>query len=145
MYDYSIGGQERKSAVSEGISDIPQNKTLLIEKLTDDTPLTPQIIPDLKNTGEVFAFFKPAKEVEFETADGSSKTEQLRFTGLADFGKQGISKQSAYLNELTHQCDDLQKFVRQLKTNKILKTLLDNKEAKAAYMSCVQALIKELD
>jgi hypothetical protein len=118
MYEYGIGGQERKSAVSEGISDIPQNKTLLIEKLTDDTPLTPQIIPDLKNTGEVFAFFKPTKEVEFETADGSSKTEQLRFTSLADFGKQGISKQSAYLNELTHQCDDLQRFVRQLKTNK---------------------------
>lgn len=145
MYNYDIGGQERKSEVSEGIADIPQNRTLLIEKLTDEAPLTPQIIPDLKNINDVFGFFKPAKEVEFETEGGSSQTEQLHFESLADFGKQGIVRQSAYLNELSHQCDDLQKFVRQLKSNKILKTLLENKEAKSAYMSCVQALINELE
>jgi hypothetical protein len=145
MYNYDIGGQERKSEVSEGIADIPQNRTLLIEKLTDEAPLSPQIIPDLKSINDVFGFFKPAKEVEFEAEGGSSQTEQLHFESLADFGKQGIVRQSAYLNELSHQCDDLQKFVRQLKSNKILKTLLENKEAKSAYLSCVQALINELE
>ncbi|MBS1948752.1 MAG: hypothetical protein JST47_13395 [Bacteroidetes bacterium] len=145
MFNYDIGGQERKSEVSEGIADIPQNRTLLIEKLTDDPPLSPQIIPDLKNVSDVFAFFKPAKEVEFETEDGASKSEELHFTGLADFGKQGITKQSTYLNELNQQCDDLQKFVKQLKSNKILKTLLENKDAKAAYMSCIKSLINEME
>ncbi|HVM86771.1 MAG TPA: hypothetical protein VMT76_01195 [Puia sp.] len=145
MFNYDIGGQERKNEVSEGIADIPQNRTLLIEKLTDDPPLSPQIIPDLKNVSDVFAFFKPAKEVEFETEDGSSKSEELHFESLADFGKQGITKQSAYLNELNQQCDDLQKFVKQLKSNKILKTLLENKDAKAAYMSCIKALINEME
>jgi len=145
MYNYDIGGQERKIEVNEGISDIPQNRTLLIEKLTDEAPLSPQIIPDLKSTNDVFAFYKPAKEVEFETADGAGRTEQLHFESLASFGKQGITRQSAYLNELSHQCDDLQKFVKQLKTNKILRTLLDNKEAKAAYLSCISTLITELE
>ena len=145
MFNYDIGGQERKSEGSEGISDIPQNRTLLIEKLTDESPLSPQIIPDLKSINDVFAFFKPAKEVEFETSDGSGRKEQLHFESLGNFGKQGITRQSTYLNELSHQCEDLQKFVRQLKSNKILRTLLENKEAKAAYLSCVNALITEME
>src|ERR1700730_4655078 len=141
MYNYDIGGQERKLEVSEGIADILQNRTLVIEKLTDDPPLSPHIVPDLKSINDVFAFFKPTKEVGFDTEDGSGKTEQLHFESLANFGKQGIIRQSTYLNELSQQCDDLQKFVRQLKSNKILKTLLENKEAKAAYISCIHALM----
>jgi hypothetical protein len=145
MFNYDIGGQERKIEVNEGISDIPQNRTLLIEKLTDEAPLSPQIIPDLKNINDVFSFFKPVKEVEFETADGAGRTEQLHFESLGNFGKQGITRQSTYLNELSHQCEDLQKFVKQLKTNKILRTLLENKEAKSAYLSCIQSLINEME
>lgn len=145
MFNYDIGGQERKIEVNEGISDIPQNRTLLIEKLTDESPLSPQIIPDLKSINDVFAFFKPAKEVEFETADGAGRTEQLQFESLGNFGKQGITRQSTYLNELSHQCEDLQKFVKQLRTNKILRTLLENKEAKSAYLSCIQSLINEME
>jgi len=145
MFNYDIGGQERKIEVNEGISDIPQNRTLLIEKLTDESPLSPQIIPDLKTINDVFNFFKPTKEVAFETADGAGRTEELHFSSLGNFGKQGITRQSAYLNELSHQCEDLQKFVKQLKTNKILRTLLENKEAKSAYLSCIQSLINELE
>ncbi len=145
MFNYDIGGQERKIEVNEGIAEIPQNKTLLIEKLTDEAPLSPQIIPDLKSINDVFGFFKPTKEVDFETPEGSSKTEELHFETLGNFGKQGITKQSAYLNELSHQCEDMQKFVKQLKSNKILKTMLENKEAKAAYLACIEALINEME
>ena len=83
MFNYDIGGQERKNEVNEGIADIPQNRTLLIEKLTDESPLSPQIIPDLKSINDVFNFFKPTKEVEFETADGAGRTEQLHFSSFA--------------------------------------------------------------
>ena len=145
MFDYDIGGQERKGDVNEGIADIPQNKTLFVEKLTDDAPLSPEIVTDLKNIKEVFAHFKPQKEIEFDTAEGSSVNEVLSFQSLADFGKQGIVNQSTYLNELNAQCEDLQKFVKQLKANKILKSLLENKEAKASYLATIQALINELD
>ena len=145
MYNYDIGGQEVKLDVNEGIADIPQNKTMLIEQLTDEAPATPRIVPDLKTINDVFAFYRPSKEVSFETEDGSDKPEVLKFSGLADFGKQGIIKQSTLLNELSQQCDDVQKYMRQLKSNKILKTVLENKDAKAAYMACLQGLISELE
>jgi hypothetical protein len=145
MYDYGIGGQERKGEVNEGIAEIPQNKTLFVEKLTDDPPISPDIVSGLKNIQEVFTHFQPKKELEFETVEGSSKNEVISFRSLADFGKPGIVNQSTYLNELNAQCEDLQKFVRQLKTNKILKTMLENKEARASYLATIQALINELE
>ena len=145
MYNYDIGGQERKGEVNEGIADIPQNKTLVIEKLTDDPPLSPDIVADLKNIKEVFDHYKPKKELEFDTVEGSNVNETISFRSLADFGKPGIVNQSTYLNELNAQCEDLQKFVRQLKSNKILKTMLENKEAKASYIATIQALINELE
>jgi hypothetical protein len=145
MYDYNIGGQERKNEVNEGIADIPQNKTLLIERLTDEPPLSPQVIPDLKNPADVFQFFRPSKEVEFETDEGSARREKLEFRSLGDFGRQGITRQSNFLNELNQQSEDLQKFIRQLRSNKTLKTLLENKEAKASYIACLQGMIDELE
>ena len=144
MYNYDIGGQERKTEVSEGIADIPQNKTLIIEKLTDEAPNSPEIIGDLKNMNEVFDYFKPNKEVEFEMADGSTLSETLHFTNLGDFGKQGIVKQSAFLLQLSQQAQDYQKFAKLLQTNRTLKSVLENKESKAAYLAGMEALIAEL-
>jgi len=132
MFDYGIGGQERKIDVNEGITDIPQNRTLLIEKLTDDSPVRPEIVYDLKNVADVFDYFQPQKEVEFVNEEGNAFTEMLHFTSVADFGKQGLVNQSEFLQNLNLQYEDFQKYVRQLKSNKILKTLLENPEAKAA-------------
>ncbi|GAB2556341.1 hypothetical protein [Spirosoma areae] len=145
MFDYGIGGQERKLNVSESIVDIPQNKTLLIEKLTADPPIRPQVVEGLKTVNEVFAYFKPEQEVEFDTEDGSTISETLRFNSLADFSKQGIIAQSQYLQELNMTFEDFQKYVRQLKSNKILKTMLENPDGKAAYTAAIEAMIRELE
>ena len=40
---YGIGGNEVKSDAAEAIQDIPQNRTLFVEKLTQDQPLKPEI------------------------------------------------------------------------------------------------------
>lgn len=145
MFDYGIGGQERKLNVSESIVDIPQNKTLLIEKLTADPPLRPEVVEGLKTVGEVFAHFQPEQEIDFSTEEGSSVSETLRFTSLADFGRKGIIAQSSYLQALNMTFEDFQRFVKQLKSNKILKTMLENPDAKAAYLSAIQAMIQELE
>lgn len=145
MFDYGIGGQERKLNVSESIVDIPQNKTLIVEKLTTDPPVTPDVVEGLKTVGDVFAHFKPEQEVEFETEDGSSLNETLRFASLADFGRKGIIAQSDYLQELNMTFEDFQRYVRQLKSNKILKTMLENPDGKAAYIAAIQAMIRELE
>lgn len=145
MFDYGIGGQERKTETSEGITDIPQNRTLLIEKLTDDPPMQPEVVYDLRTPADVFAHFKPHKEVAFTDAEGATFNETLRFSGVADFSKTGLLNQSEFLQDLNLQLEDLQKYVRQLKSNKILKTVLDNPEARASYLAAIQAVITEID
>lgn len=146
MYNYGIGGQERKlDNAQESITDIPLNRTLLVQKLTADPPLRAQVVEGLRTPEAVFAHFKPEVDVEFEKADGTSIPETLRFESLGDFGKKGIINQSRFLQDLSTQTDDLQKLLRQLKSNKILKSALDTPETKAAFLAAIQAMIEELD
>jgi hypothetical protein len=146
MFNYGIGGQERKlDNAQEAISDIPINRTLLVQKLTTDPPLRPQIVPGLRTPEAVFAHFKPKVEVEFEKTDGTVVPETLQFQSLGDFGKKGIINQSRFLQDINAQTDDLQKLLRQLKSNKILKSALENPETKAAFLAAIEAMISELD
>ena len=146
MFDYGIGGQERTpNNANEGISDIPLNRTLLMEKLTTEAPVSPEIVYDLQNISEVFDHFMPEVEVEFETAEGSPVNETLRFRSLSDFGKNSLIGQSELLTDLNTQAEIYQKIARQLKSNRIFINLLGNSEAKAAYVSAIEALIAELD
>lgn len=146
MYSYGIGGQERKlDNASEAISDIPLNRTLLVQKLTTNAPLRPVIVEGLKTPEAVFAHFKPEIGVSFDDANGTVVPEKLHFASLGDFGKKGIINQSDFLKSLASETDDLQKLLRQLKSNKILKTALENPEFKAAFLAAVQAMMDELD
>ena len=145
LYSYGIGGQERKlDNASEAISDIPLNRTLLVQKLTTATPLRPQIVEGLKTPEAVFAHFKPEVAVDFQDANGAVVPEKLNFASLGDFGKKGIINQSDFLRGLSAETDDLNKLLRQLKSNKILKTALENPETKAAFLSAIQAMMDEL-
>ncbi|HMT34262.1 MAG: hypothetical protein IPL09_09135 [Bacteroidetes bacterium] len=145
MDNYGIGGNEVKSDASEAFADIPQNRTLMMEKLTKDTPVKPQITHGLQTIEQVFENYKPEVEVEFTDANGSPIKEQLKFANLGDFGVKGITEQSNYLKDITTQKDQYQKIVKQLKTNKILKTALENPEAKQAMIDSIHALIQELN
>jgi hypothetical protein len=142
---YSIGGNVRETEAFEAFADIPQNRVLMAEKLTHDTPVKPQIIEGLTNVEEVLAHFKPTVEVEFETEEGSLKKEGLHFKNLGDFGVKGITAQSDYLGDLTMKKEQYQKIIRQLKSNKLLKTALSNGETKASMIAVLQTLIKELE
>jgi len=146
MNTYGIGGEERKANnASEGISDIPLNRTLFINKLTSDPAFKPEVVHDLKNINEVFQHYQPQVEMEFETEEGAGVSEVLRFQSLSHFGKQGIIAQSPFLQNLNTEVNDLQKMVKQLKSNKIFKTVLENPEAKEQYLSAMKALIQELE
>ncbi len=143
--NYGIGGNEVKSDASEAFADIPQNRTLMMEKLTKDTPVKPQIVHGLQTIEQVFEQYKPAVEVEFADAEGMSRKETLSFSHLGDFGVKGITEQSAFLRDVTTQQDQYQKIIKQLKTNKIMKTALENPEAKQAMIDSIHALIQELN
>ena len=53
--NYGIGGNEVKIDASEGIAEIPQNRTLLVEQLTKDEAVAPEVVAGLTNIDEVFA------------------------------------------------------------------------------------------
>ena len=145
MYNFGIGGNEAPRDASEGIADIPMNRTLMIEKLTEDEAMKPKIVEGLKNVDEVFAHFKPSVEVEFQKEDGSSQSEQLHFANLGNFGAKGITNQSNFLKDLDLQKNEYAKIIKGLKSNKVLKNVLENPESKAAFLNALQAMVQEIE
>jgi hypothetical protein len=142
--EVEIGGQLVPQQSFEAIANISSNKTLLVQKLTSKpTKLEP--VKGLKTIDEVFNHFKPGTEVEFEDENGAQKKEELKFNSLLDFRKDGIINQSDLLKKLQTQQDACNSIIKRLKTNKILKTALQNSEAKMSFLQALQAAINEID
>ncbi len=144
MDNYSLGGSEVKSDNGEAIIEIGQNKTLLVQKLTQDPAIKPVVVKGLKSVDDVFDHFKPEIEVTHESTDGVESKEMLRFSNVGDFTKKGIVEQSDYLKNLNAEKDQYLKVVKQLKSNKILKMALENPEAKSSLLESIQSLLTEL-
>lgn len=145
MFNYEIGGNETKVDTSEAFGEIAPNKTLFIQKLTDNEPLRPEKVEGLKNVEEVFAHYKPKVSVELEKEDGSNLTETLHFQHLGDFSSKNLVQQSKYLHKLNIQREMYLNIMKQLKTNKTLKSTLDNAETKEAFIEALKSIVKELD
>jgi hypothetical protein len=144
LNEVEIGGQLVPQESFEAISNISSNKTLLVQKLTNKpTKLEP--VKGLKTIDDVFEHFKPNVEVEFEDENGALKKEELKFNSLLDFRRDGIINQSDLLKKLQIQQDACNAIIKRLKTNKILKTALQNPEAKKSFIQALQATINEID
>lgn len=98
--NYGIGGNEVKIDASEGIAEIPQNRTLLVEQLTKDEPVAPEVIAGLTNIDEVFAHFRPEIDIEFSDAEGAPVEENFRFQNVGDFSVKKMTEQSPFLSGL---------------------------------------------
>lgn len=144
LSNYGIGGNEVKLDAGESITAIPQNRTLVAQKLTVEAPIKPELVEGITTVENAFEHFKPVVKVNFETADGGTKVEALKFKSLGDFGIKGITSQSDFLSDLETEKDQYQKIIRQLKLNKILKAALEDGEAKKALLESLGALINEL-
>ncbi len=142
---YGIGGTEAKGDASEAISDIPQNRTLMVEKFTAEPPIKPEIVEGLTSIDDVFNHFQPQIDVEFTDSEGAGKEEKLSFNNLADFGTKGIVAQSEFLQDLTVQKDQFFKIIKELKSNKLLRKALENPDTKEATLNAIYALVKEID
>ncbi len=142
---YTIGGTVAETETFEAFADIPQNRVLLAEKLTANTPVKPEIVEGLTTIEQVFEHFKPKIEIDFETEEGASKKEALQFANLGEFGIKGITAQSAFLGDLTMKKEQYQKMIRQLKTNKLLKQAISDPAAKEGLLNALHALIRELE
>ncbi|WP_298479566.1 hypothetical protein [uncultured Maribacter sp.] len=142
---YGLGGTEVKRESIESLQEIPQNRTIFVEKLTQNQPLRPEMVKGLKTIDDVFNHYKPNIELAFEDSEGMESKTTLNFNNLGDFGKKGIVNQSEFLKDLDTEKDQYLKVIKQLKTNKILKAALSDPDAKEALLNTIQDLISELE
>ncbi|MEO0583555.1 MAG: hypothetical protein AAF135_15125 [Bacteroidota bacterium] len=128
-----------------GVPDIPYNRTLFIQQLTEEAPFEPEFVEDCQTLPDVFDRFKPKKEVQFEDEGGVPISEELQFKSLMDFGRDGIIAQSDLLQNIQQKQEMYAGFIKRLRSIKILHKLLADAEAKAAYLEAIQSFITELD
>lgn len=145
MFNYEIGGNERKVDSSEAFTDIAFNKTLFIQKLTDNEAIKPEKVEGLKTVQEVFNHYKPSVRVGFEKTDGSPVTETLQFGNLGDFSVKSIINQSNHLSDVNIEREMSLSVIKQLKSNKTLKSTLDDAETKSAFISALKNFVAELE
>jgi hypothetical protein len=145
MFEYEIGGNERKVDTSEAIVDISFNKTLFVQKLTDNEPLKPEKVEGLKTVEDVFEHYKPNVNIEFEDQTGASINENISFRNLGDFSVKNMVNQSDYLSNINVEKELSSSVIKQLKSNKTLKTTLENEETKAAFLNVLKTFIEELE
>lgn len=132
-------------AVGEGFVEISPNKTLFIQKLTNNDPVKPEIVEDLQTVEQVFDYFKPSCDVELDKEDGSTVKENFKFAGLGDFDMKNLTNQSAFLKNLNLENDAYLKIIKHLKTNKSLKNVIENPETRTAFINSLRALAAELE
>ena len=94
LYNYGIGGNEVEVDANESIADIPSNRTLMVQKLTDEAPVTPETVEGLQTVEEVFEHFKPSVELELQDEAGNEIKEKVEFKNLADFGAKSLQEGS---------------------------------------------------
>ena len=145
IYNYGIGGNEVKVDANEAIQEIQNNKTLLISQLTADDPTQPEAIYGLKTPEDVFKYFRPNIDAEMETADGQTVKENMKFQNLGDFTPKNLTQQSPFLNNLSIQQEQYVKIMKQLKSNKVLRSMLENEETKGAVLQALKNLAQELE
>ena len=131
--------------VGEGFVEISPNKTLFIQKLTNEAPIKPELAEGLTTVEQVFEHFKPNVDVELEKEDGSTTKENFAFASLGDFDTKKLTNQSNYLKNLSLENDAYLKIIKQLKTNKSLKNVIENPETKEAFVNALKALAFELE
>ncbi len=145
MYNYGIGGNEVKVDASEAIADIPSNRTLLIQKLTHEPPVSPEGVQGLDTVEDVFQKFEPKVGVEFQDENGTDVKETLAFKNLGDFGAKSIKENSAFLSKLNIEKEQNSKIIRQLTSNRGLKKALENPDTRAAIVELLESSLKEIE
>ena len=144
MFNYDLGGNSVDAEVSEAMAEIAFNKTLFVQKLTADEPIRPEVV-NLQTVDEVFAHYKPNVDVEFEKEDGSTVSENLKFNNVGSFSVKNVISESKYLKNVNLEHDSYLKIIKQLKTNKALKLVVENPETKDAFVNALKALAAELE
>lgn len=144
IYDYGIGGNEVQVDANESIADIPSNRTLLVQKLTDDAPVSPEAVYGLQRVEDVFEHFAPSVELEMQNEKGEDVNETITFKDLGDFDVDSIKEHSDFLSKLDVEKEQNAKIARQLSSNKALLKALGNPETRQAIIDMLESSLDEI-
>lgn len=144
LYNYGIGGNEVKVDPNESIAEIPSNRTLIVQKLTDEAPAAPESVYGLETIGDVFQRFEPTVDLQHVDAEGNEVKEVMTFKDLGDFGAKKIKENSDFLSKLDIEKEQGVRITRQLTSNRALQKALENPEVKNAMMEVIEASIAEI-
>ncbi|WP_141103781.1 hypothetical protein, partial [Cellulophaga lytica] len=133
-----------KLDVNESIADIPSNRTLLVQKLTDEAPVSPEAIHGLQTVEEVFEKFSPSVKLEFQDENGSDISEEMKFKNIGDFDSKKIKENSEFLSKLNIEKEQNVKISRQLSSNRALLKALENPDTKNALIQILEESIAEI-
>ena len=142
IYNYGIGGNEVKVDANESIAEIPSNRTLIVQKLTDEAPA--ESVYGLETIEDVFQRFEPTVDLCHVDAEGNEIKEIMTFTGLGDFGAKKIKEKSDFLSKLDIEKEQGVRITRQLTSNRALQKALENPEVKNAIMDVIESSIEEI-
>ena len=145
LYEYGVGGNEVKIDANEAIAEIPSNRTLLVQKLTEEATLQPETIYGLETLEDVFERFQPSVELEFQDQEGNEIPEKLDFKGLSDFSAKKLKENSPFLSQLNIEREQYLKISRLLSSNKALLKSLSDEEARAEMIQVLEASLVELE
>ncbi|MCK4857994.1 MAG: type VI secretion system contractile sheath small subunit [candidate division Zixibacteria bacterium] len=123
---------------------LPSNKIVYLTKLNSEDDKEPELTR-CKNLKEVFANYKPSREVTINKQDGSEETVDLKFKSMKDFGSLEIIKQNEYLENKYNEVEMLRNLKNLLdKPNSKLKKQLSSPEKKAEFMAAIKSYIEKL-
>ncbi|MDR0224633.1 MAG: type VI secretion system contractile sheath small subunit [Myroides odoratus] len=145
MFNYGVGGNEIKVDANEAIQEIQGNKSLLVAKLTTEDAISPEIVTGLKTVEEVFNYYSPRIEMEHNTPEGETVKEEFRFKNLGDFTPKKMIENSPFLKGLKVDEEQYNKLVKQLRVNKVLRKLVEDKVAKKELAATLRTIAKELE
>lgn len=143
--EYGIGGNEVRVDASEAIAAIPENRTLVVEQLTSEEPVNPEVVSGLTSIDHVFDHYKPQVDLELENAEGQTVNETLHFNSVGGFSVKNMTAQSEFLSKLSTEKDFHENLKKQLRTNKVLQKALENPETKQAFLASLKEILAELE
>ncbi|MCB2229523.1 type VI secretion system contractile sheath small subunit [bacterium] len=138
MAKFMLGAVERvKKDDSIPVELLPSNKILYAARLNSDeeADVTPVKCTNLK---EVFEKFQPSFNVDMESEQGEPINADFEIRAMKDFSSKELIEQNDYLQETYYAKEMMNDLEKQLKKNKALQKILEDKEKKAALLKVAQ-------
>lgn len=144
LYQYGVGSNEVKVDANESIAEIPSNRTLFVQKLTDEAPVNPEAIYGLETVEDVFERFNPTVQLEHQDQEGTLVVETMSFHNLGDFSAKNLKENSPFLSQLDVEKEQYVKIARQLTSNRALLKAVENVETRSAMIELLEKAIEEI-